>query len=272
MPIIPNRTGLYFEYPAKASDDTKRIVFLPFSQAGTVAKDNLTDRPTNNILHAGETKQYFSEIEVDEKKSARLVSYNTLNRNNTLYAHTGSTSRVVSLKVRAEWANITEGMLRLGSNTPATLQSMKDKFKFTTTPKNKRTHVGGATSNPKKFVKDTFLTCVTTHATNSVLGPPLIRLNYRGMWDHCLFVCSDVKFTLRKGQHPIVGAENQEPGTGEGGGWWPKYTDIVLSLNEVRATDGILFKPNQLHHRDGVAGWEAVLDGLGYDPGTVAYR
>lgn len=257
MPNVLDRDGLFFEYPRKAGEAVKRIVFLPFSKTSnsTPSQPNADEMPD----------QFFSDINITEKKAARLVSYNVINRNNTLFAHTGSTSRALQFKATINGRKLEEvGAFKPNGTSNA---ASRAKFKFVTLPTNRRKD----SYNSLNFIKDILTTCVTTHATNTVLGPPLIRLKYGNLYQHCLFVCNDISMSNKLDQTGFV----VDPDDPMDKSKWNfdrkifKTFDISLNLKEVRSNDGSLFVPNKLVQRDGVAGWESVLDGLGYDPGSL---
>jgi len=255
MPNVLDRDGLFFEYPRKAGEAVKRIVFLPFSNTATPAQAEAGVMPD----------QFFSDINITEKKAARLVSYNVINRNNTLFAHTGSTSRAIQFKATVNGRKLEQvGTFKPKGTSNA---ASRAKFKFVTLPTSKRKD----SYNSLNFIKDILTTCVTTHATNTVLGPPLIRLKHGNLYQHCLFVCNDISMSNKLDQTGYV----VDPDAPTDRSKWKldrklfKTFDISLNLKEVRSNDGSLFVPNKLVQRDGVAGWESVLDGLGYDPGTL---
>ena len=259
---VKDRDGLFFEYPRKAGETIRRIVFLPFSDTSSRIYQSHETIDTN---------AFFTQIQITEKKAAKLVSYNVINRNNTLFAHTGSSSRTISFKSHVQTDALKQ--MKIGPITPSK-SSSKSKFKFVTLPKIRRKDklpvLADETASDAKqsydnrsFVKDILITSVTTHAINTVLGPPLIRLKYGNLYEHCLFVCNDVTITnVQERQTPLP--VNQDTTSF-------KVFEVTLTLKEVRSTDGFIFKPNEIKERDGVAGWESVLDGLGYDPGGIEY-
>ena len=265
--ILSERQGLLIEYPRRADEDTRSLLWFP--------------------LYGPTTAQ----IRFTESKQARTVSYDVINRNTTLYTHLGAKSRTMTLEFfLAEDPsqvpkpkpidgtgnldhNLTKAQIdalaggaatktpRISPGLTKIKPAERDKF-FVKYPDSKRTPHGaqrGAPISFRQYFMDVFRTIVTTDSQNTVLGPPLIRIKWHDLYRSPLFICTQVDFPL--------GDKADQFGYGPDG--FPEFIPVKLMLEEVRSTDNITFKPNDLKLRDGIPGWESVLDGRGYDPGDV---
>lgn len=285
MIILKDRFGLLFEFPRRADESIRKLFWLPLSHP-----------------FAASTK-FEAETGI-----SRLVSYDVINRNGTLFTHLGSKSRSLTLSFNllggpdakvipgqgstgmtdAEGEKQTKKVkgfdrdaLRPTTGLPASVEALKNlvlasnatevsKF-FVNFPNRRRNdQIEGMSHSPgwlpwrkpswREFCVDLLRSLVTTNAENTVLGPPLIRIKWKSLHKSSLWVCNQVDFPL--GEETLKTSMDSEG--------YPKNFPVKLQLSEVRATDNVKFQPNRLGIRDGVPGWDSVLDGRGWDPGDTS--
>jgi len=90
-------------------------------------------------------------------------------------------------------------------------------------------------------------TSVTNHSQNTVLGPPIIRLNHGILYRDVPFVCMDYRI------------EEDERAGMDINTLLPRVLKISMKLQEIRAGNFQGYKVSEIDSRDCVAGWEAVI-------------
>jgi hypothetical protein len=90
------------------------------------------------------------------------------------------------------------------------------------------------------------------NSTNTVQGPPIVRLNHGAMYNNIPCIVSDYSIEM-----------NQQAGY-EVETLTPKELVINMTLKETRTTGG--FEEGQIESGDHVAGWEAIITNNNTDP------
>ena len=101
--------------------------------------------------------------------------------------------------------------------------------------------------NAAVFILETIRTCVAGNSTNTLLGPPLLRLRHGASYNDVPLICRDYDISV------------EEKAGYDMATLIPHRIKISLETSELRAGDFGVFEPGAAVARDNLVGWEAVI-------------